>query len=182
MKKLIVVTLMLSIAGIAFASSVAIPWFVDSNKTATGIPANVKATVGIVYLKNNTDDVVICSIAYFTAAGLPIGPPAPGNTFTIEPKASLAFRPVVSDPSTIPGGQENVAAGWLVPDRPPFGNSSLLPLVPGNDDKKNGSAVIEWLGGPGDVQGIFVTTQSALQADSTALKIVSWAHLLPPGL
>ena len=181
MKKLIVVTLMLSIAGIAFASSLAIPWFVDATATGTKVPPTSKATLGLVYLKNNTDSVATCSIEYFTAAGVTIGPPAPGNTFVIAPKASIAFRPVASDPSTNAGGQENPAAGWLVPDRPPFGNSSDI-VMPGNDNKINGSARIEWLGGGGDVQGMFLTIQSALQADQIPLKIVSWAHLLPPGV
>jgi len=181
MKKAIAVTLMLSIAGVALASSVALPWFVDANKTGTKIPATEKATLGVVYLKNTTDSTVTCSIEYFTAAGTGIGPPSPRNTFTIDPKATIAFRPVAYDPSSLTGGQENPASGLLVPDRPPFGNSSDI-VSPGNDDKINGSGVISWLGGAGDVQGIYVSTQSALQDDSTALKMVSWAHLLPPGV
>ena len=180
MKKLIVVTLMLSIAGIAFASSLAIPWFVDKDIAGTKVPPTSKATLGFVYLKNNTDSVATCSIEYFTAAGVAIGPPAPGNTFTIDPKASISFRPVASDPNTVTGGQENVAAGWLVPDRPPFGNSSDI-VMPGNDDKINGSAVITWLGGETGVQGMLLAIQSVLQDDSTIFKIVSYAHLLPPG-
>lgn len=178
MKKLIVVTLMLSMAGIAVASSLALPWFVDSNKTATGIPPTVKGVVGVVYLKNNLETVQTCSITYYTQTGLDIGPASPDNTFVIQPKASLAFRPVAYDPDTVSGGQESPTAGLLVPDRPPHGNSSLLPAVPGNDDKVNGSAVIAWLGGDSDVQGIYVSTQSAAVG---AEKIVAWAHLLPPG-
>ena len=182
MKKLIVVTLLLSIAGIAFASSLAIPWFVDkADAVATKVPPNEKATLGFIYLKNTTNSELECSIEYFTAAGTRIGPPSPRNTFTIDPLASIAFRPCASDPSTVVGGQENVDAGWLVPDRPPFGNSSDI-VMPGNDDKINGSAVIEWLGGPGDVQGMFLTLQSAVQDDTTLMKLVSWAHLLPPGV
>jgi len=182
MKKLIAVTLMLSIAGIAFASSLAIPWFVDSGKTGTGLPPSIKTVVGLVYLKNTTDAVVTCSIEYFTQTGTAIGPPAPGNTFTINPKASIAFRPVASDPDTAdPPGQEAADAGWLVPDRPPFGNSAGI-VMPGNDDKINGSARIEWMGGSGDVQGIFLWTQAAKQDDAAALKMISWAHLLPPGV
>ena len=183
MKKLIIVTLLLSIAGIAFASSLAIPWFVDTRKTGTGMPPSIATTVGLIYLKNTTDEVVTCNIEYFTQTGTAIGPPSPGNTFTINPKASIAFRPVASDPSTLTpqGGQEDVLSGWLVPDRPPWGNSTGI-IMPGNDDKINGSARIEWMGGPGDVQGIFLWTQSAVQDDTTVKKIVSWAHLLPPGV
>ena len=178
MKKLIVLTLMLSIAGIAFASSLALPWFVDSKITATGIPPKVKGVVGVVYLKNKTAEEVICSIEYFTQTGLPIGPNAPNNTFAIQPLASLAFRPCVEDPDSVGGGQEAPTAGMLVPDRPPHGNSSSLPAVPGNDNKINGSAVVTWLGEAADVQGIYVSTQSAA---INAEKIVAWAHLLPPG-
>ena len=181
MKKLIVVTLMLSIAGIAFASSLAIPWFADqATKVATRVPPQQAASLGFIYLKNNTASELTCSIEYFTAAGTGVGPPSPGNTFTIDPKASIAFRPCASDPSTVPGGQENVASGWLVPDRPPFGNSSDI-VMPGNDDKINGSAVVTWLGGDTDVQGMLLAIQSSLQPDSTILKVMSYAHLLPPG-
>ena len=179
MKKFIVVTLMLSIAGIAFASSLAIPWFVDAPKTGTGIPPAVKATLGIVYLKNNVDAVTTCSIAYRTQDGIAMGPPSPGNTFVIQNNATLAFRPVASDPDSVGGGQEAVLAGWLVPDRPPHGNSTWVTVPPGGDSKINGSAVISWLGGGSDVQGIYVSTQSG---EAGGLKLLSWAHLLPPGV
>ena len=178
MKKFIVLTLMLSIAGIAFASSLAVPWFVDNAQAAAGLPPTSAGVSGIVYLKNNTDAVATCSITYYTQTGGEIGPPAPGNTFVIQPLASLSFRPSTSDPDSVSGGQEAVLAGWLVPDRPPWGNSSSLPADPDNDGKKNGSIVIRWLGDDTDVQGTYVWTQAA----GTALKIVCWGHLLPPGV
>ena len=177
MKKLIVVTLMLSIAGIAFASSLAIPWFSDNAAAACGLPPTTKGVVSTIFLKNNMDAVKVCAITYFTQDGTNIGPLPPGNTFGIQPKASLAFRPCTYDPVSLGGGEDDTA-GALAPDRPPHGNSSLLAAVPGNDDKKNGSAVIQWEGGTSDVQGSFVWVQSA----RTALLQVSYAHLLPPGL
>ena len=176
MKKLIVVTLMLSIAGIAFASSLAIPWFSDNAPAACGLPPTTKGVVSTIFLKNNMDAVKVCAITYFTQSGLNIGPPSPGNTFAIQPKASLAFRPCTYDPISLGGGEDDTA-GALAPDRPPWGNSSLI--TTGEDPaKKNGSAVIQWVGGTSDVQGSFVWIQSA----RTALLQVSYAHLLPPGL
>lgn len=180
MKKLIVVTLMLSIAGMAFASSLAIPWFVDqASKVATRVPPQEPAALGFIYLKNNTASELPCTIEYFTQSGQSVGPPAPGNSFVIQPKASIAFRPCASDPDSITGGQEAVTAGWLVPDRPPWGNSSAYPAE--DPPKINGSAVITWLGGETAVQGMLLAIQSSMQPDSTSLKIVSYAHLLPPG-
>ena len=174
MKKALVIMVALAVGGVAFASSLSVPWFVDTAPTGAKFPPKVSGVTALIYLHNNKASVVTCSIGYYTAAGTSIGPAAPNNTFVIQPNASLAFRPVVSDPATVGGGQENTAAGWLVPDRP-------MGTAGGNDNKPNGSLVITWLGEGTDVQGMFLSEGHVVQSDSTVGKIISYAHLLPPG-
>ena len=174
MKKALVVMVALTVGGLAFASSLSVPWFVDTGPAANKFPPITDGVTGIVYLHNNKTSVITCSIRYFTAAGVDIGPEAPDNTFVVGPQASIAFRPVASDPSTVPGGQENTASGWLVPDRP-------MGTAGGNDNKKNGSLAVTWLGEGTDVQGIYVMNQYVKQPDSGIGKLVSYAFLLPPG-
>ncbi len=164
MKKLgLVLTVMVALAGVAYASSLAIPWFVDNALPGAGWPPAAKNTT-LIYLKNNTDDVLVAEITYYSAEGVNLGPEYPANTFAIDPKASVAFRPVVADPiGALPGGTLlglEGPAGIAIPDRPVD-----------VDTKQNGSAVVSWTGGPTDVQGMLATTSMAL----------SYAHLLPPG-
>ena len=182
MKKLLVITLALSVAGLAVASTLAVPWFVDTGSAAGKVPRDTAGVSGFVYLHNNLSTVLTCSIEYFTMEGAGIGPEAPDNTFVIQANATIAFRPVASDPvfdpdtgDYIPGGQESNDAGWLVPDRP------MDTSIPGNEDARaNGSAVITWLGGPGDVQGVYIQHQTANRGGED--RIISFAHLLPTGV
>ena len=166
MKKIAIFALVCAVGvSMAFASSIKVPWFVDNAPApTTGLPPSAGIAT-IVYLTSNSDSVVDCTIAYYTAAGVFVGPADDGvsNTFSIAPRSSLAFRPVQSD-SSANGGQENEASGWLVPDRPLTGA--------GNDGKKNGSCVIEWTGGSSLVQG---------QVTSWDSKQFGYAHLLPAG-
>lgn len=198
MKKTTVVLIML-VGSIAFASSLSIPWYVDSLITDTSIPPKVDSNVALIYLKSTVDRVLTCEIAYYNADGAYLGPnpnainPATGkawvNTFTIQPKAALGFRPVADDPVagiTSPwgatgsnGGQEG-AAGVAVPNRP---RSVGTATIPGSnpavvDVKKNGSITISWSGVGSeatDLQG----SQMAWQKGNATL--VSFSHLLPPG-
>ncbi len=172
MKKVSVLVAMVVLGGIAFASSISIPWFVDNSPAEAGWPPR-DATQGVttlVFLKNNTDDVVTCEVAYYTQGGNFVGPIYPNNTFTIAAKSSVAFRPAVNDPdgSVVAGkkGQEG-SQGNAVPDRP----LTTLPGAQENDGKKNGSISVTWQGGDKDVQGIVATCSS----------VMSYAHLLPPG-
>ena len=174
MKKVLVVLMALTLgAGFAFASSLSVPWFVDTGPAANKLPPATAGVTALVYLHNNLASEITCSIAYFTATGVPIGPAAPNNTFVIAANASLAFRPVASDPASAAGGQENPDSGWLVPDRP-------MGTAGGNDDKKNGSLVVEWLGGAGDVQGVYL--QEQLPGTAASTNWVVYGHLLPPGV
>ena len=173
MKKFIVVMMVLALGGVAYGSSVGVPWFIDTGAAANKLPPITPGVVGMVYLHNNLPTPVTCSIEYFTASGAGVGPAAPNNTFVVEANASLGFRPAVSDPSSVPGGQENTASGWLVPDRP------LDTAIPGNDGKKNGSCVITWVGGASDIQGMYMQQQFA--GGDNYGKLMGYAHLLPPG-
>lgn len=154
---------MAMVAGIAFASSLSIPWFVDNAAAGAGWPPNAR-NMTLIYLKSNVTDVLQCEITYFSEDGVNLGPIYPNNTFTIAPQSAVAFRPVMKDPiDSLPGGSllgVEGAQGAAVPDRPVD-----------VDPKKNGSASISWVGGPNDLQGMVATTSMAM----------SYAHLLPPG-
>ncbi len=190
--------------GIALASSLAIPWFADNAAAGSGIPGKTSGATNLVYLKSNVDTTLVCSITYYNADGVWLGPPAPYNTFTIAPRSALAFRPVLRDPDPtvsgtmvvldpatgepqtiqlqgIGGGQEG-NQGVRVPDRPlsPDANTPIAwaGIV---DTKKNGSAVIEWIGGPNDVQGANTNFVTVIQADGSKVTM-SYGHLLPPGI
>ncbi len=143
MKRFTVLATALAIGvGSAFASSINVPWYVDfptqnvdfGDPVATGFNLDF---VSIVYLKNNTEETLVCTIEYFAPGGTQLGPIDPsltddpdgdginnfgelGNTFTIAPLSALAFRPVAddpNDPATSPSGQEQ-SQGLGVPNRP----------------------------------------------------------------
>jgi len=176
MKKTLVVIVAMVMGGVAFASSLSVPWFVDTGPAANKLPPATTGVTGLVYLHNNKTEPITCSIRYFTQGGNDIGPEAPNNTFVIAPQASLAFRPVAYDPDTVGGGQEATDAGLLVPDRP------MDTSIPGNNPaKKNGSLVVTWLGAATDVQGVYTQSQYVVQADSAVGKLTGYGHLLPPG-
>ena len=170
MKKFLMIALVVAVGvSFAFASSLKVPWFVDNAGPATGDPPS-KGQMGIVTLTSNSDDVVVCEIAYYNAGGTEVGydtARSDSNTFTIAPLSSLAFRPVQLDPGS-EGGQEG-PQGVLVPDR----NTS--------DNKKNGSCVIRWVGSPGLVQGMVLTSKTNPNVNGLQ-GIVSYAHLLPAGV
>jgi len=161
----------------AYASSVKVPWFIDTAAVGAGVPGSSAGVTGIVTLASNRTDTLVCAISYYNAGGDLLGPFAPDNTFTISPLSSLAFRPCVDDPGTAPGGQEG-AQGVAVPNRPRSPDTSTV--IPGTtviDKKKNGSIVIQWVGGDADVQGQVAYFQTAGTGQT-----MSYAHLLPPGV
>ena len=166
------VFLVLAGASVAFASTLGIPWFADVAAPGSGWPPVEGAGPStIVYLKNNTADVLELDILYFSDVGLELGPYGEDARFEINPGATVAFRPVQTDPNTEPGGQED-EAGLAVPTRP-MGDDS--PPEDG-DGRPNGSAVISWQGSPSDVQGMVATTGYGKGG------LMSYAHLLPPGM
>lgn len=176
MKKLYVLAMVLTLAAcFAYASTMSVPWFTDNAPAGCGLPPTTglvagKAQVGLVYLHNNLNDELVCSIEYFTQEGDSIGPLA-NNTFTLPALATVAFRPTVHDPVT-PGtkGMESVVA-QAIPNRPTV------------DGKDNGSFVITWSGDPGLVQGVLLQTQNANRsADMNAANFLQWGTLLPAGI
>ena len=180
MKKFAILGLVLAVGtGVAFASSLGVPWFVDNQAEGAGNPATSSGTTGLIFLKCMVDHEVICEIAYYNAAGDYLGPNPPANTFTIQPLSSLAFRPVSMDPGkgvtnpvtleeTTTGGGTEGGQGVLVPDRPRD-----------VDTKKNGSCVISWTGGPGDINGM--ATSYNMLIEGSAKTTMSYGHLLPAG-
>jgi hypothetical protein len=174
MKKLGILALTLALGvGTAFAASVGVPWFVDNAGLGLGIPHNSSGSsvTGIITLKSNRTDDLVCEIAYYSAEGVFLGPNPPNNTFVIAALSSLAFRPVANDPSSTPGGQENPNSGALVPNRPR-----------NVDTKKNGSCVITWQGASTDIQGQVAYFQTSTDPVSGQRVTYSYSHLLPPGV
>jgi len=162
MKKLSTVMMMALIGGMAFASSLGIPWFVDNAPDSQGFNwPPTQGTRTYIYLHNNKTSSIVCSIAYYSAEGVFLGPqdnpntPYDDTTFEIPPLSTVGFAPVANLGAT--GGETSIAAA--IPNRPL------------TDGKKNGAAVITWAGGPNDVQGMLATASSTM----------SFAHLLPPG-
>ena len=180
MKKLSIIAITLMIGtSVVFASSMAVPWFVDNGPTASGSPAASDGTVTLITLKNTLGTTVDCTITYYNAAGDDLGPAndAISNTFAIAPLSSLAFRPVQYDPGNsvpthgVANGQEG-SQGYLVPDRPRD-----------VDTKKNGSATIRWEGPPSQVQGQVSFQQIGTPTGSNGTRVMqAWGHLLPAGV
>jgi len=177
MKKTIIVAILIA-GGVAFASSLSVPWFVDNGAVNAGFPPTAGGVQGIVYLHNNQPGAITCAIEYFTSDGISLGPDGPDNTFTIAASSTIAFRPVADDPNTTltPGGQENPDTGNLVPDRPMVG----IDVIPsGTGLKKNGALVVRWVGASTDVQGILV--ESTNVDNSASGRLLQYGTLLPPG-
>lgn len=175
MRKFSVFALMvICAASVAVAASMGVPWFVDNAGSAVGVPQSKNGVTGMVTLKSNRTDTVVCTIQYFSQEGYFLGPPADRNTFTIAPLSALLFRPTANDPDVtvcgapgsyrscvgeeLPntanaGGQEGLQ-GVLVPNRPRSDEDDTTDLLPGSDDgsgnevwdtKKNGSLTISWV-------------------------------------
>lgn len=162
MKKLSTVMMMALIGGMAFASSLGIPWFVDNAPDSQGGAwPPTQGTRTYIYLHNNTTHPIVCSIAYYNAEGQFVGPqddpntPYDDTTFEIPALSTVAYAPVAD---LGPAGGETTAA-------------AAIPNRPLTDGKKNGSAVITWAGAPNDIQGMLATANPSL----------SYAHLLPSG-
>mgnify|MGYP001118781944 CR=1 FL=1 len=166
MKKLSMVAVALMVlAGVAYASSIGVPWFIDNSSAASGYPPASGITT-LIYLKNNTAEDIECDITYFSPNGtnLTEGASAP-TAFVVPASSTVGFRPVAYDPATVTNGQES-ATGVLVPDRPRYVSEDAT------SNLKNGAAVIEWNGGANDIQGMVATL---------GVNGFAYAHLLPPG-
>ena len=174
MKKVLVIALMLG-AGFAFASTLGVPWFVDNAPVGVNPPAGAKS-LAFIYIHNNHTDALEVTLEYYTENGIYIGPTT-GNTFNINPQASLAFRPVKLD--TVFEG----ADAQLIPDRP---RTTVAPSTSANDLKQNGSCVFTWLGPASYLTGSYQIVQVGAgptsPTDTTVIyRDLGWGHVLPPG-
>ena len=182
MKKLVVLTVMV-LAGVAFASSLNVPWFVDTYDTNAavhqytnmGYPPVVSSTLGLgimglVYLHNNKAVPITCAIEYYTKDGDPLAIEG-SNTFSIAANATIAFRPGADDTALEDGGQE-AATGAAVPNRPKEAGLNMW-------QNANGAIVVKWEGTPTDVQGNYREMTCSWQ--SNGLNLLGFATLLPPG-
>ena len=174
MKKVLVIALMLG-AGLAYASSLGVPWFVDNAPTGVHPPTSAKAE-GYIYLHNNHSEALEVTVAYYSAVGDYVGPDY-DNTFIIQPNASLAYRPVQYDTAF------ESAEAILIPDRPRY---TYPPSNTNHDGKKNGSVVYTWLGDSSYMSGAYWLCQigatNASSTDSTEQFVyMGYGHLLPPG-
>ena len=180
MKKLSIIAITLMVGtSMAFASSLAVPWFSDNAQAGNYIPGINDGVTSLITLKSNVTTPLVLEIAYYNAGGDYLGPDAPANTFMIAPLSAMSFRPVATDPGTTAGGQEGGQA-VLVPNGP---RDTVVGDPPLPDTKKNGSATITWSGGDSDVQGqvAYFQTSKSKQGGSEPITF-SYAHLLPPGV
>lgn len=201
MKKFIVVALLLALSvSFAFASSLKVPWFVDSGAANGGNPPVNGTTIALVYLTSNSSSDLVCSIQYYNAMGQELGRKAAAphaaagsyagdlytpnaNTFKIPALASIAFRPVADDDPTNATGLQEGGVGRLVPNR---GTTLIDGVTP--DTKTNGSLVVSWV--DGDVTGPAASApdkavQGAYQyvkSNTGDGRVVGYGHLLPPGI
>ena len=171
MKKVLVVAVMLG-AGLAYASTLGVPWFVDNAPTGANPPLGA-GTMGIIFIHNNHSEALEVTVAYYTAVGNYIGPDT-GNTFSISPQASLGFRPVADDTAA------ESAAARLIPNRP---RTTDPPSNTNNDGKANGSLVFEWMGPAEYLTGYYSlqkgVTRDRGPTDTTQIyKLYGYAHLL----
>ena len=174
MKKVLVIALMLG-AGLAYASSIGVPWFVDNSATGVHPPA-AKSASSFIYIHNNHSATLEVSVGYYTQMGYYIGPTA-GNSFDIEPNSSLCFRPVQND--TI----YESAAAQLIANRPRF---TYPPSTTLNDYKANGSLVFTWDGPSSWLTGAYwlcqIGSMPTSATDPTVIfTMMGYGHLLPPG-
>ena len=165
MKKFIVLALLAVMASGAYASSVAIPWFNDFAAAASGggdLPPSGGGLFGLkgstyITLKNNTEDDLLCEIIYTDKLGRDMTPDP--NTFVINAKAAIGFRPYRDDATEAPLG--------LV------GNCTVVEPWVGGEVLPAGSAKVSFVGDPKDVQGMVTMHDTAINASSS--------YLLPEG-
>lgn len=180
MKKLSVIAVLVAVGlvgGFAFAKSMSVPWFVDNAPAAAYYPPTSPGLAAMIYLHNTTSSAKECTITYYSQEGVEQALPSGGNTFSIPALATVGFRPVADDPSSVSGGQESELAR-SIPNRP---------TASGSDGKKNGGIVIGWQGNDTDIQGILAQAQYIAASGAYSGKIASpglvatYETLLPPG-
>lgn len=197
MKKFSIAAVMMLLCASAYAaaSSLSVPWYVDNldpaNNGATSIYAPKKAGVaGLVILKSNSTEKLVCSIAYYNSTGDFLGPIAPNNTFAIQALSSVSFRPVWQDSSQESGPSTQEGTGLSVPGRPRSVDASTP--IPGSvkagtantpviDTKFNGALSVTWEGAGSLVQGFVNNFNTVFDSKGDTIAY-SYGTLLPPGV
>lgn len=141
-------------AGVAFAASLNVPFFLDNAPADNAFPPTFGNKAFIALHNNLTDDLVV-AVDYFSAGtdGTVQNLTPTANTFLLPARATYSFRPVADEPLT-----EVAIAGATVPN---MTGSEIA-----------GSITISWVGGPSDVQGRMIQ----LDPDAGV-----FGYLLPPG-
>lgn len=148
-------------AGVAFAASLNVPFFLDNAPVADNAFPPTSGSKSYIALHNNLSVDLEVEVDYYDAGGdgtVNQRTPSP-NTFLLPANATYSFRPIGDEPAT-------EAAGSVIPNMPnaALGGSGIMEVA--------GSAVISWVGGPADIQGRLVTFEPATGA---------FGYLLPPG-
>ena len=108
MKKLSIlmtVAMVMTVAGVASANTIVIPFFNDGGSLATEDASGMRTYIRV---KNLDSATIVCAITYTDINGVDGTPGA--NTFVLAPLATVGFRPIAID-SAAEG-----PVGVLVPD------------------------------------------------------------------
>lgn len=157
----VVVGLMILGAGVAMASSLNVPFFLDDGEnnsnltTFASISNNADPAKGFIATHNNTTSTIVLTIKYIANNGDNATPA--NDTYDLTRDQTKTWRPIGDDPGVEARRVPNMVQ---VLD----GN--------GNPSRLTGSAVITWVGGPSDIQGFY--RQTANGGDV-------FGFLLPPG-
>lgn len=135
-------------ATVAFASSLNVPFFLDNAPSDGKFPPSSKF-LSVIGVHNNLSVDLEVEVDYFDGQANPATPAQ--NTFILPANTTYSFRPVGDDATT-------------------EGPAVVVPNMTGS--VTTGSATLTWVGGPGDIQGRLVQTNSANN---------TFAFLLPPG-
>jgi len=138
MKKTAFLVLM-SIAMGAMASTVSSHFYAD-NFAGTIFPEEsaVSGIQTLMGLQNFTTEAKTGTIEYFTYTGMSVGPTTPDNLLTLPAQSGRMFRPI-----------------WDLPVMEGLG--AAIPNRPVGDGKRNGTAIVAWVGAPDDVAMCQVT-------------------------
>jgi hypothetical protein len=138
MKKLLFVSVIaLSFVGLAVASSLSVPFFLDNGSTGQIVPET--GTASFIGLKNNTAAGITVTVTYRSNEGQDLTPAE--NTFVLGSYVGTGYRPAVDDAASEGAGSE-------IPDMVTTGGIQW------------GSALYQWAGSPYDIQGRLVIYSS----------------------
>ena len=157
MKKVLVAMALLG--SVAFAASLGVPWFLDTNDTDSYPPPAQDMFNGsntYITLKNTTGSPITLTISYWRANGTSVTPAA--NTFVLPANTAISFTPA----SNL---TQSEGVGAAVPNADESGGKVY-----------GGSATISWSGSAGDIIG------RVYQIDNlTGSGLLSAAYTLPEG-